>query len=242
MEKIPHVRPFRAYAAILRLLLAFAVFSPDLNAQNKNEAALKQVLKQMEAVSKSFRGFAADFSKKKYTEILDLYDTPESGEFYYSRADDGSTLLREEVKKPAPKITTVKDGIVKIYEPRINQAKIHQLGKYRNLLEEYTAHIHAPSPATLQEVYNISYLGSESIEETQCWILLLEPKSSDVKAYIKSITLWIKNTNAIVIQYRLEEPNQDFLQVNYFAEKLNPKIDKSKFEQQLPSRVKITPF
>lgn len=221
-----------AFGVIVLLLPAYAAQAP------KDQAALNQVLKQMDAVGKNFRSFKADFTQKKYTAVLQEFDAPESGEFYYARAKDGTALLRQEVTKPAVRILTIKEGIATVYQPAIKQAQVANLGKNKDKAE-YLAIGLGQSPAKLSQTFNLQYGGAESVNGQPCSVLILKPKSAGAAAYFTTITLWIKKATGVPIQQKLQEPSGDYLLVTFSSETLNPKIPGSKFEQKLPGGVEV---
>ena len=229
----------RNAAAWLLLVLAIAPCASGL--QVKRDSELQQTLQLMDAVRKTFRCFTARFSQTKYTAILKEFDTPDKGEFFYSRAKNGSVLLRQEATSPGKKILTVKDDQAIFYQPDIKQAQITNLGKYKNLAE-YLAIGIGQSPAKLEESFNISYQGSESVNGAPCSILVLKPKSASVAARFSSITLWVKKSNGLPIQNKFLEPSGDYVLLTFLDEKLNVKIPESKYEQKLPSGVDIQRF
>jgi len=206
--------------------------------QGESRQALDLVLQRMESIGKVFQSFQADFTQRKYTAVLDEFDAPEAGLFVYARAKDGTALLRQEIKIPAPRILTIKGGVVTVYQPRLQQATIANLGKDRDKAE-YLALGIGQSPARLKETFDISYQGIEPVDGSKCSVLMLKPKSKSAAAYFSSITLWIKDANNLPVQQKLQEPNRDYLLVKFSAEKLNPKVSDSQFEQKLPKGVEI---
>jgi outer membrane lipoprotein-sorting protein len=202
------------------------------------QAVLDQVLARMEALGKNFRSFSADFSQRKYIGALKEFDTPDSGIFIYARAQDGSALLRQEFKSPGRKVLTIKGGTATVYQPAINQASIVNLGKNKDKAEFLALGI-GQSPAKMRETFNIEYQGEEKIDGIACSVLVLKPKSSSTAAFLTSITLWIKSTNSLPVQQRLQEPNGDYLLNKFANEKLNPKVADSDFEQRLPKNADI---
>ena len=237
MQRTTHFPLAGAFAGLICLLFFLPAAAHDFGSQNK-EAGLDQVLKQMEGVGSSFRNFAALFSQKKYTAVLEEFDTPESGVFRYARAKDGTALLRQEVTSPGRRILTIKGGIATIYQPDIKQAQLINLGKNKDKVE-YLALGIGQSPTKLQETFDIKYQGDDSIEGARCSVLVLRPKSAAAALYFSSITLWIRKSNGIPIQQKLQEPSKDYLLVNFFDEKLNVRVPESTFEQKLPSGVDV---
>jgi len=234
--------PFReSWQCLLPGLLVFtlsAALGSGFAGQASENAGLDQVLRQMEAAGKGFQSFWARFSQKKYNIVLKEFDDPESGEFYYARAKDGSALIRQEIIKPGSKILTVNAGIATIYQPGIKQAQVISLGKNRDKAE-YLALGIGQSPAKLRETFEMRAQGTETVAGVPCSILILMPRNPAAAAIFSSITLWIKKSNGIPIQEKLQEPSGDYLLMTFSEEKLNTKIPASKFEQKLPSGVDI---
>ncbi len=226
--------------AWMSVLLWFFIASSVVPAagQDDENPRLARVLKRMEAVGKTFRSFKAQFTQKKYTAVLDEFDVPESGEFFYSRAKDGSALLRQAVKKPGTRILTIKGGVAKIYQPSLRQASVVNLGKNKDKAE-YLALGLGQSPAKLQETFEIHYVGSETVNGASCSVISLKPRDRAAAAYFTAITLWISDASGIPIQQKLQEPHGDYLLVSFSGESLNIKIPDSIFEQKFPPGVEI---
>jgi len=206
--------------------------------QAKEDAELQKVFRQMEAAGKGFRSFSAKLSEKKYTAILKEFGAPETGEFYFARAKDGSSMIRQDITNPGRTILTIKDGVATIYRPAIKEAQIVNLGKHKDKAEFLAIGIGQP-PSELQKNFKVTYQGIESVAGSPCSVLNLTPKDSKTAAYYATIILWVKQASGIPTQYKLQEPNRDFLLVTFTEEKLNLKIPDSKFEQKLPSGVEI---
>ncbi len=207
-------------------------------AQKKDDAAEESVLRQMAAVGKTFHSFEAHISKKLYTAVLKEFDTPEAGEFYYERAKDGTALIRQEIKSPGPSVLTIKGGVATFYQPRLKQAQMYNLGKNKDKAEYLVLGL-GQTPGKLRETFLIQYQGTDAVAGTPCSVLVLKPKNPSAAALFSVITLWIKKSNGVPIQQKLQQPNGDYLLVNFTDEKLNVNIPASKFEQRLPAGVDI---
>lgn len=224
--------------AILLPLLFCLTPAANSGAQTTGVSELDQVLAQMESVGRTFVSFKARFSQKKYTAVLREFDEPDSGDFYYARAKDGSALLRQEVTKPGRRILTVKGGSMIVYQPGVNQASVVNLGKNKDKVE-YLALGLGQSPGKLRESFDIQYQGVENVGTAPCAILALKPRNPGTAAYFSMITLWIKKSNGVPIQEKMQEPNGDYLLVDFTNEKLNVALPAALFEQQLPKNVEI---
>jgi outer membrane lipoprotein-sorting protein len=208
-----------------------------LGAQSKEENELQQILSRIDETAKSFRTFTAKFSQKKYTEVLKEFDTPDTGEFYYAFAKDGSALMRHEVTNPGKRILTINGKTATLYRPVIKQAQVADLTKGRKELVEYFALGIGQRSAKLKEKFTISYQGSESINGIPCSVLVLKPKDTKETARLTSITAWLNKADAICVQYKFQEPTGDYQVISFSERKLNIKIPNSKFEQKLPRDV-----
>lgn len=204
--------------------------------QENEEAELQQALAKMDEIAKDFKTYSAEFSQKKYTAILEEFDIPETGKFYYSLARDGSVLMRHQIVNPGDRILTIKDGEAIIYNRSINQAQLYTLGERQELAEYLTLGI-GQSSAKLREKFNISYDGSESINGDPCTVLVLKPKDPKAARYLTSISIWLKKSSGTPAQYKFLEPREDYLLETFSSERINEKIDNSMFEQEFSEGV-----
>jgi outer membrane lipoprotein-sorting protein len=204
-------------------------------AQTKDSPELQRVFHQMEAAGKNFRGFTAKISERKYTAILKEFGTTETGEFYLARAKDGSTMMRREITSPGKIILTIKGELLTLYRPAVKEAQIVNLGKNKDKAEFLALGIGQP-PSELQKNFSIAYQGVEPVGGEPCSVLFLKPRDVKTAAIFTTIAMWVPQSG-IPTQYRLQEPNGDYLLVTFTDGKLNAKVPDSKFNQNLPSGV-----
>ena len=197
---------------------------------------LEPVLQRMEKTSRNFQSFVADITSIKYTAIVEAFDIPESGKFYYKRADNGTARIRWEILKPGVRILTVLNDEALVYQPKTKSARKYRLGKNKDKVE-YLALGIGQSPSNLKKTFNITYRGSENVHGSVCSILVLKPKDPKAASMFSSITIWIKDSTGVSTRMRLEEPYGDYFLVNFSSEQLNRNIDDSKFRQELPDSV-----
>ncbi|MBN2241323.1 MAG: outer membrane lipoprotein carrier protein LolA [Acidobacteria bacterium] len=202
-------------------------------AQDGDAEKLESVLRLMERSSGNFRSFSADIVKKTYTAVLEEFDPPESGKFFYKRAGNGSALIREEITDPAEKITIVREDQALVYQPKLKSASAYKLGKHKDKAE-YLALGIGQSPADLEKTFQISYQGQGFVNGSACSVLELKPRDPQVASIFSSITVWIDEATGVSKQIRMVEPFEDYILVIFSDEKLNEKIDDSIFEQRLP--------
>jgi len=221
------------------LLLTVLSIHFDLSAQSTENPELTKTLAQMDAVSTKFSSFEARFTRKQYVALLKEYETPETGEFYYTMDKNRNIQLRHETLTPGVKIATIKGDSLTFYQPAMKQAYIHNLGNRKNLVE-YLATGLGQSSAGLKERFDISYEGAEDVGGEPCSILMLIPKEKNAAEIFKSITMWIKKSTGTPAQYKFLEPTtNNYLLETFSEEKLNGKIPADKFEQKLPNGTEI---
>jgi outer membrane lipoprotein-sorting protein len=209
------------------------VLFPLFASVGEPEDKLESVLKRMEKTSRNFQSFVADIKSIRYTAIVEAFDLPENGKFFYKRANNGTALIRWEIMNPGTRILTIQNDEALVYEPKTNSARKYKLGKNKDKAE-YLALGIGQSPADLMKTFNIAYRGSETVQGTACSILVLKPKDPKAAAMFSSITVWIKDSTGVSTRMRLEEPYGDYFLVNFSNEQLNKAIDGSIFRQQLP--------
>jgi len=210
-------------------------------AQNKEDPELAKTLARMDAVSAKFSSFEAIFTQKRYLALLKEYETPETGEFYYTMDKNRAVQLRFETRTPGVRIQTINGDSAVVYQPAIKQAQIYNLGNRKNLVE-YLATGLGQSSDRLREQFEITYVGIEVVNDDPCSVLELVPKDKSAAATVRSITIWFKNSTGTPTQYKFLEPTRDYMLVTFSEEKLNGKIPADKFEQKLPNGTEINRF
>ena len=226
----------RSDAWILPVILILLLPSWILNAEPAGE--LEATLKKMEQASEGFRTFSADLATVKYDALLDEFYPKETGKFYYSRADDGSALIRWEVLKPGEKILTIQEREALLYQPKIKSAQKYHLKENKDKAE-YLALGIGQSPEELRDTFNIRYLGSEQVNGEDCAQIELTPKDPKAASMFSSIIIWVKKETGVSTRMKLVEPYKDYITVEFSNEKLNEKISRSLFSQKLPDGVDI---
>ena len=227
--------PSRCLVGRVAAFIFLVLFSP-FTGVGEPEDKLESVLNRLERASRNFQSFVADVTTTKYTAVLDRFDPPENGKFFYKRADNGTALIRWEIAYPGVRILTIQNDEALLYRPNIRSARKYKLGKNKDKAE-YLALGIGQSPADLKKTFDIAYRGSQNVRGAACSVLALKPKARNADAMFSSITVWIKDSTGVSTRIKLEEPFKDHLQVDFSNEQLNKKIENSIFRQQLPANV-----
>ncbi len=211
-------------------------YQAPIEGSTAERAKLDTILKRMERASRSFRSFVADITTTKYTAILETFEPPENGKFFYKRADDGTALIRWEIVGPGERTLTIQNDEALLYQPKIRSAQKYRLGQHKDKAE-YLALGIGQSPTDLQETFTVTYRGSENVRGTSCSVLELKPKDPKAAAMFSSITVWIADSTGVSTRMKLQGTFEDYLLVDFSNEQLNERIDDSRFRQNLPDNV-----
>jgi outer membrane lipoprotein-sorting protein len=212
------------------------VLFPLLLSAGEPEDKLESVLNRMEKASRNLQSFVAEITMTRFTAILERFDHPERGRFFFKHADNGSALIRLEIVDPGERILTIQNDEALSYQPRINSASRYRLGKNKDKVE-YLALGIGQSPKNLKETFHIAYRGRENVRGTACSVLEVKPRNPKASTMFSAITVWIKDSTGISTQMKLEEPFGDYVLVTFSNEQLNTRIDDAKFRQNLPDNV-----
>lgn len=221
------------------LLAAALWLDPAVNPRAQSPVnEVDQVLQKMDDAGKGFRSLSADIFQKKYTAVLQEFDTEEKGTFAYTRTPDGQALIRKEITSPTSTVAIINRDQGLVYHPRIKQAQRFQLGQHKDKAEFLAIGV-GQSAGKLKANFAIRILGRESIEGAKVVVMELRPKSEKTAAFLSVITLWLDEQRWVPIQTRLQEPNDDYLLTRFRNLKLNAKIPDSLFSLKLPADVEV---
>lgn len=210
-------------------------------APEEGAAELQQTLARVDEVSRTFRSFSAQLSQKKYTAVLEEFDTPETGRFHYAVGADGAVMMRHEIEAPGRRILTIKGDSAVLYQPVVRQAQVYALGKRKNLVE-YLGTGLGQSAEKLRAKFHIAWKGNAAVNGQPCAVLEFRPRDPKAAASVSSITIWFRKSTATPAQYRIQEPSGDYLLETFSGEKLNGRLPGGLFEQKLPKGVEVLKF
>lgn len=194
---------------------------------------LAEVLKKMDTAAVSFRSTQAEFEWDTYTKVIDEVDDVQTGTIYYRRtgkekeiemmADvkmDGNSL---KTQKPEPKYVLFSEGKVRMYQPKIDQLTVYDLGKNRSDFESYVVLGFGGSGQDLVKAFDVTYAGPEKVDGVATAKLQLVPKSEKVRNTYSRILLWIDLDKGISVQQQFFTPQQDYRLAKYSSIQVNGK-------------------
>ena len=218
--------------SLLLCALTAASFLPATRASVSQQAAgsLDNVLKQMDAQAATFRSLSADLERTKVTVVVNDKST-ETGKILV-RSDD---KMRIEVTQPDPR-TILRDGDnFYIYNPKIHRVEEYNLGKKKSVVDQFLLLGFGTSGSSLKESYGVSLQGEQTLDNTKVVLLVLLPKTDEVKKQLSKIQLWLDETTWLPVQQQFFETGSgDYFIIRYRNITRNVHISDNDFKPHWP--------
>lgn len=209
-------------------------------------ASLDAVLRKMDSVAANFRSAQAEFQWENYQRVIDEVVDVQTGNIYYRRVGKDTEVMVVVKKagasastlKPEPKFLLFSEGKVRMYEPKIEQLTVFDLGKEKDDLESYVVLGFGGSGQDLLKTFEVSYRGTENINGVNAAKLELIPKSERVKRNYNRMLLWIDTDKGVSLQQQFFTAQGDYRLSKYSPPKLNEKIPDDVFRIKTTSKTK----
>jgi outer membrane lipoprotein-sorting protein len=214
-------------AAILILLLPVrAVFAEDL----------KSVLAKLDAAAANFRTTSADFQfDTVQTDPVPDTDV-QKGTVYYSRKSGAFEMgvhINEVNKKPVPKVMVVSGGQFQLYEKLTNQVtRSNKVSKY----ESYLVLGFGASGKDLEQKWNLTYLGPETISGVKVEKLELIAKDPDVLKLFPKVTIWLDPARGVSLKQFFDQGQGQSRTCTYTNIKVNQALPSDAFTFKTDSK------
>jgi outer membrane lipoprotein-sorting protein len=224
MKRLPSV-------LVVLLACGFPGFSSAPQANPVEGATLETVLKKMDAVAAKFSSAQADFEWDIYQKVIDEVDDVELGTLYYRRTSKGIEMMAAVAKagsspttlQPEPKYVLFSEGKIRLYQPKVNQVTEVDLGKGHSDYESYVVLGFGGSGQDLQKSFDVTYVGTETIDRVSTAKIKLVPKSQKVRDTYSEIYLWIDVDRGVSVQQQLFQPQGDYKLAKYSNIQMNGK-------------------
>jgi outer membrane lipoprotein-sorting protein len=183
---------------------------------------LESVLKKMDAVSAIFQTAQADFVWDQYQKVVDETDT-QKGTVYYRRSTKKIEMMAD-IKQPDQKFVLYKDGLLQVYQPKIEQVMNYSAGEHGNELENFLVLGFGGSGEDLKQSFDVSFQGEETIDNIATAKLQLVPKSEKLRNNISKILLWIDLGRGVSVQQQFMQNQGDYRLAKYSNIRIPAKI------------------
>ena len=198
--------------------------------------SLDSVLARMDKAAKAFQGMTVDTKKITYTAVIDDR-TEEDGVLRMRRRGNGHDVQALwETTKPADvkKTWEFHGDKARLFLPNANQVEIFDFSKNGDQMDQFVLLGFGTTEDDLKKNYTIRLIG----QENSTTHLELKPKASQAKDLVKTIDLWISNSNNYPVREKLLQPSNDYILVTYENLKLSPVPSENEVELKLPPGVK----
>jgi outer membrane lipoprotein-sorting protein len=197
---------------------------------------LSAVFAKIDQAAAKFKSLTADIRRVTHTEVINE-DTVDSGTIRLKRTRPREMRMLIDLVEPDPKSVLVQGKKAEVYYPRIKTVQEWDLGKNRDLLDQFFLAGFGTTSHELQEAYTVRLAGVETIAGQKTTHLELIPKSKEVLQHLKRFELWIADENGLPVQQRFVPAGQSVL-VTYTNLKVNADLPDSALKLQLPKGVK----
>lgn len=204
--------------------------------QAQSNASLETVLNQMDKTAAGFRSAQADFAWLQYEKVVDETDT-QTGKIYFRHTSDGLEMAAD-VAEPDKKYILFSGSKIQLYQPKIDQVTVYNTGKNRAEFESYLVLGFGGSGHDLLKSFDVKYLGTEKLGDTDTAKLDLVPKSQKVRNTFQHIVLWIDPARGVSLQQQFFDPSGDYRLAKYSDIQLNQKISDNVFKLKTTSKTK----
>jgi len=197
---------------------------------------LDAVLGRMDSSAAAFKSMSADLKRVSHTAVINE-DSIDSGTIKLKRSH-GDTRMLVDLTAPDRKAAALEGETFQIYLPKIKTVQEYDLGKKRDLLDQFLLLGFGTPGRELSRAYDTSFMGDETVEGHKTEHLQLIPKSPEVLKQLKKIDLWVSRDTGYPVQQKFNQPSGDYTLVTFSDLKVNPNLSDSALKLQLPKGVK----
>ena len=202
----------------------------------KPAGELDAVLARIDRACAAFRGMSAHVRRVSHTAVINE-DNVDSGTMLLKRPRARDMRMLVDLTQPDPKTVAFQGRKLEVYYPKIQTVQEFDVGKSRELLDQFFLIGFGTSRADLEKAYNIRLLGSETAEGQKTERLELVAKSKEVLEHLIKFELWI-SADGYPVRQKFYLPGGDYMLVTYSDMKINPDLPDSALKLHLSKSVK----
>lgn len=218
-----------ALAVALLLALTMNAAGRSAKPQPRNGLTLEAVLDSLNREAKDFHSLAADVERTKVTVVVNVKST-DTGTLWI-RGDK----MRLELKTPDPRTILRSGDTIFMYTPGLKQVEEYNLGKHRDLVNEFLLLGFGTSGHDLQKGFLVTVIGEPMLDRQKTVLLELTPRAGAARNQIARIRLWLDQSSWLPAQQEFfETGTDDYFIVRYTNISRNPDIPDSRFKPHWP--------
>lgn len=213
--------------AILAAGLALAPVAPAVS--------VEAVLAAMDRAAGTFRDAVAVVERVDYTAIIN--DTAsETGTMRMLRRRR-QVQLRLDFGEPDVRTVVLSGRRAEIYYPKIRTVQIYDLGRQRELVDQFLLLGFGTSGGELKKNYTVRALGDEQVAGVAASRLELVPKSQKAREHVVKIEMWV-SPDGHPVRHKFYKPSGDYTLITYSNLRINSGITEASLRLELPPGVK----
>jgi outer membrane lipoprotein-sorting protein len=214
----------------LVFIVIFAVSVTPQSPAQGTQWTTDSVLAMMDKSAKDFHTLTADIEHIKYTDVVKDTST-ETGKLLVRRDEK----MRIEFFKPDRRtILRIGDSLF-VFTPKINRVEEYDLGKNRDLVDQYVLLGFGTKSENVRKSYEVSVIGETELDNKKTVQIELIPKSDQMRKQIAKIQMWIDEASWLPIQQKFfESGSGDYLIFHYTNVMKNLKIGDNQFKPDWP--------
>jgi outer membrane lipoprotein-sorting protein len=218
------------FRLLLTLYLAASLLPPCANARG-----LDEVLASMDRAAASFRDMSATLKRIDHTAVIN--DTSEEIGNVRMKRPSRKVHVLIEFTEPDPRTLSFQGQKAEIYYPKIKTVQVYDLGKYRQLVDQFLLLGFGSSGKELRKSYSLRVVGEDKVSGELTTRLELLPKSKSARKHLDKVELWI-STSGYPLQQKFYQPSGDYVLITYSDLKINPDFPEDALKLKLPGDVK----
>lgn len=224
--------------ALLASVLALAQQTPA-PAPQKSAAGgdLNSVLAKMNANAAKFKSAEAGFDLETYESIV-KETTVQKGKIYFRRGGKGDVQAAFDITTPAPKQVVFRDGMIRMYEPNLNQITERDVSQNKAAVESFLSLGFGAKGDDLRKDYAVTLAGWEMVEGANTAKLELIPHNEKLRQTYSKIILWIDPDRDVLLKQQFLESSGNYRLTRYANLKVNTNISDSAFRLKTKGKPK----
>ncbi len=201
----------------------------------------ESILARMDKAAEKFQAMTAKVTLVTHTAVINENET-ESGTIWIKKEGKSRVQALIDFQEPptARRQLSLAGRTAQIYFPKINTVQIYDLGKYRDVAEQFVTLGFGTSGTELAEGYTVTVLGQETLAGKAVVRLGLVPKSDEIRKFVSKLELWVPESgDAYPVQEKYYSPSNDYHLATYSDTKINPPLKGDALKLKLPHGVKV---
>jgi outer membrane lipoprotein-sorting protein len=219
------------FSALVATAVVLAASASAIRAtpQTHQTLTLGAVLDNLNREARDFLSLTATVERTKVTVVVNVKST-ETGTIWV-RGDK----MRLDLKSPDPRTVLRAGDTIFVYTPGLKQVEEYNLGKHRDLVNEFLLLGFGTSGHDLEKGFLPTLIGEPVLDRQKTALLELTPKAVDARNQIARVRLWLEETNWLPVQQEFfETGTDDYFIVRYVNISRNPQIADSRFKPNWP--------